>query len=160
MANNHATTGLTPTLPTNYDYKRRIFSLRTDSSNNIINGDQWGTGLIRMWMYDTPTLDYSSANPGTSAITVALPVPAGIVTRVRGHASNAAYGYYISGLHSTDMAPSFTAAPLETNAQGAAGADATAGQFQILTNTSAQIRVRCHGDYALYICTLGWEDSL
>lgn len=156
LGNIQEISGLTPTLPANYDYKRRIFSLRIDASSNIINGDQWGTGLIRTWMYDTPILDVDSATPGTNAVTAALSTPGGIITR----AQYTAYGTgtvlpYISSLANADLAPSYTVSPLLT-----LGAGASSVQGFVDTNTSSQIRYRCMGNAQTYILTLGFEDSL
>jgi hypothetical protein len=162
MANNHATTGLSPALPANYDYKRRIFSLRTDSSSNIINGDQWGTGVNRTWMYDTPILDVNTANPGTSAVTVALSTPGGIITKALTHASTvqvATAMTYFSSLGNNDMAPSLSAAPLYQGVCGHSGVIPVV----LLTNTASQIRFRCDVTNAsnyIRIVILGYEMSL
>lgn len=169
MANNHATTGLTPTLPANYDYKRRIFSLRTDASNNIINGDQWGTGLIRRFLYDTPILDYENANPGANAATVALSVPGGIIVsaNVNVHliyvsSASGTRFTYLSSLANTDLAPANNAAPLATYSDAYRGSGAGIG-YGVVTNTSSQIRFRqntnVNNEY-VRIATIGWEDSL
>jgi hypothetical protein len=159
MANNHATSALAPTLPANYDYKRRIFSLRTDPSNNIINGDQWGTGLIRTFMYDTPILDVSNATPGTDAVTAALSVPGGVIVKALVNDANAgAVMNYLSSLNNADLAPSTTTAPLATVISGAANPFGNIAS--VFSNTASQIRYRCSGNTAIYIATLGWEDSL
>lgn len=152
LANNHATTALSPTLPANYDYKRRIGSYRTNGSNNIINGDWWGTGLVRTFMYDSPILDYTTANCGTSASSLALSVPTGIVVKALMNiwATN---GIYVSALVSTDMAASNSVAPLLNS--GYRGDNCWA-----FTNTSSQIRRRSLSDEAQYMVTVGWEDSL
>ncbi len=164
FANDHATSGLTPTLPTDYDYKRRIFSLRTDSSNNIINGDQWGTGLIRTWMYDTPILDVTATNPGTNAVSVALSVPNGIIVSVlgilgltRGTSTNV---MYVSALANTDLAPSATAAPLANWGYSNPYPNSLQDLF---SNTSGQVRYRIDASGAsdvVRIATYGWRDSL
>ena len=158
FANNHATSGLTPTLPTDYDYKRRIFSLRTDASNNILNGDQWGTGLTRLFTFDTPILDVSNAGPGTNGVTAALSVPGGIIVRAWVSGSVAGNSFmYISSLASTDMDPSVTAAPLGNIGGTTASPTAFTG---VLSNTSSQIRYRVDASGQTYIVTYGWEDSL
>jgi hypothetical protein len=164
MFNNHATTALAPTLPTNYDYKRRIASFRTDGSANIINRVQWGTGNLRKFMYNTPILDIDDDNPGTSAVTRALSVPVGNkvlavfnAVSVQGNAASVPQPYF-SDLASVDMAPSVSAAPL---AQG--GSDSIAfGPREVLTDTSGQIRSRVTASGTtsyLRMATLGyWED--
>lgn len=153
MGNNHATSGLTPTLPTNYNYKRRIASLRTNSSSNIIGGDQWGTGRIRTWMYDAPILDLSTADAEhTTGVTLALSVPTGIavVALVGGIGGNRWRG---SALNNTDQTLSLTGTPLAFTEQGA--------YVPVITNTSSQIRYRGMYDLnALYLVTAGFHDSL
>ena len=170
MANDHATSGLTPTLPTDYDYKRRIFSLRTAASNNIINGDQWGTANIREWRYDVPIKDVDTANPGTSAVTASLSVPAGITCRaeisIQTNAAEEAI-VYVSSLVSTDSVPSRSNAILNMNP----AYDAAAGQWcplaiggqRVVTDTSSQIRYRLGASSGATIFRIGthaWEDSL
>lgn len=168
MANDNALSGLNPSLPANYDYKRRIFSLRTDASNNIINGDQWGTGVRRLWRYDTPILDYNNSNPGASAVTVALSVPGGIAVLANCNlfliwvsTANGTRYTYLSSLANTDLAPAADAAPLSTYTDPYRGSGAS--QIGVITNTSSQIRFRqtsaVNNEY-VRISTIGWEDSL
>ena len=154
MANNHATSALAPSLPAGYDYKRRIFSLRTDASNNILNGNQWGAGLNRTFMYDTPILDLSAAPGDTNAHTLAISVPSGV--NMLAFLNNTAASttiVYISWLDNTDLAASSTAAPLGST-------QSFANNVMVLTNTSAQIRYRMSSNQTLYIANLGWEDAL
>lgn len=80
MANNHATSGLTPTLPTNYTHKRYIGAWRTDSSANILPGTWTGDEFI----FTTPVLDVSSVAGTATATAVALSVPPGTVALFRG----------------------------------------------------------------------------
>ena len=142
MANNHATSALAPSLPADYDYKRRIFSLRTNASNNIINGDQWGTGVRRLWRYDTPILDYNNSNPGASATTVALSVPGGIAVLANCNlflawvsTNPSLHNAYLSSLANTDLAPAADAAPLTTFTDAYRGSGVNLPG--IITNTSS-----------------------
>jgi hypothetical protein len=152
LFNDHATSALAPTLPANYDYKRRIFSLRTDGSNNIINGDQWGTGLIRTWMYDTPILDVNAGNIGTSANTGTLSIPGGIALKGKIHVEISATRGCISALNSPGAAVDGTNFNI-----------ASSGSTQLIveTNTSSQFRYRSEAATAYFIIrTFGFEDSL
>jgi len=167
MFNNNATTGLSPTLPEGYTVKRRIGSYRTDASANILNGDWWGTGNNRTFMYDTPILDVNATNPGTNAVTASLSVPGGVsvIARVAlgGVAGDSGENpaTYISALDNEDLAPSQTASPLAS--MGAVAVQGYAFQAAVKTNTSSQIRYRCKASAAamkMLIATLGWEDSL
>jgi hypothetical protein len=156
MISNHATSGLAPAFPTNYGYKRRIASFRTDSSANIINGVQWGTGKRRIFMLNTPILDINNATPGTSAVTAALSVPNGIsVFAILNVWKQTSGIIYLSSLDNTNVAPSISAAPL-----GLSWVGGTALTVRVKTNTSGQIRYRSDTDSPILIALLGWEDSL
>jgi hypothetical protein len=167
MFNNHATTGLTPTLPTSYDYKRRIASFRTDGSANILNGVQYGTGHNRKWIHKIPILDISANNPGASAVTAALSVPVGITVNVIGtvRVKDTGSGSYplaiLSSLLIDDTAASATAAPL-FQVSSSLDAAPRSSPFIIPTITGG-IRYRLTASAAentVYISTEGWEDML
>lgn len=162
--------GITPTLPANYDYKRLIGSYRINVTSNIINGDWWGTGLNRTFMYDTPILDVAVVNPGaTTALTVSLSVPGGIVVVPKLNlslyegSSNWCF-LYISSLENADMAGVGTTAPLFTcRAHGVNGAYDGDVLSTVRSNTSSQIRYRVSyagADTQVHIATLGYEMSL
>lgn len=160
MFSNNDDSGLSPALPSGYDYKRRIGSYRFDASSNIINGDWWGNGYIRTFMYDSPVLDVSDTTAPTSAETITLSVPSGHVVRALMDVSDVKTGVgcsfpYFSSLDSANVAPSHT----PNSSQTAASVYYT-GQISVLTNTSSQCRVRCINANYLYVTTLGWEDSL
>lgn len=149
-----------PTMPASYDSKRLIGSYRTNGSNNIINGDWWGTGLHRTFMYDTPILDVSNATPGTSAVTAALSTPAGLNVFALLHGTGAAtVAAYVSALDNADMAPSITVAPLFNLGQNT-GTSIPGTTQRVKTDTSSQIRYRCLSNVAIYITTMGWEQPL
>jgi hypothetical protein len=165
MANNHATTGLSPTLPSGYDYKRRIFSLRTNSSANIINGDQWGLGRNRIWMYDTYINDVTDTATGTSAKTVAISVPGGLAIKAivnaapRIAATNNSLGFNLTWLSNTDNAAnSVYTGGFEIN-NNSERKHYTVPTF-VITNTSSQVRYRQDLNQYFYLTTLGWEDCL
>lgn len=75
--NNNASSGLSPTLPSGFTYKRRIASLRTDASANIRNFLQVGD----YFQYKVPVLDVASAAQGTSGTNRSISAPVGIKTR-------------------------------------------------------------------------------
>lgn len=160
FANDHATSGLSPTLPTGYAYKRRLGSLRTDSSANIIAFEQDGDDFY----LHTPILDVSAANPGTSAVTRTTSAPSGI--RVKVHLNVLVEGAsnslcYLSDLALTDLAASQTAAPLSSTSTADSDGLGRGGPVSVWTNTSAAIRSRLSASAAavtLYIATLGWRD--
>jgi hypothetical protein len=150
-----------PTMPTNYDYKRRIGSI-VRAGATILAFTQDGD----YFRLSTAVKDVETTNPGASAVTATLAsCPTGINIQalfnvVIAVPSTSARGYF-SDLASTDAAPSQTAAPgynvLALTSMGEGGA-----QLQIRTNTSAQIRYRLSASDAstvIRLFTLGWIDG-
>lgn len=154
----------TPTMPANYDYKRRIGSVvRTGGAIKAFIQD----GDLFMWL--VPVADVSVVNPGTSAVTRTLTLPTGIRVKallsVAGLSSVGAadnpQGIYISDLSVTDSVPSISLMSFYCY-NGGAVANQVGGQAAVMTNTSAQVRSRLQVSTAntgLYISTNGWEDS-
>lgn len=149
-----------PTMPANYTLKRRIGSMKTDGSAQWIKFIQDGD----YFAWAASVLDVDATNPGTSAVTRTLTVPPGVnvharlnVYQVQG--SNV-FATHLSDLAVNDEAPSATVAPLG-QLNGGSGTSADAGQVDVRTNTSAQIRSRISvsgaGDI-LRIATIGWFD--
>lgn len=149
-----------PTMPANYDYKRRIGSIvRASSAIRLFlqDGDDF-------W-WETPVQDISASNPGTSAVTRTLTLPAGVkniaqllVTLRNG--SNNPYAL-ISSLDSADIAPSSTVYNAFGNQAIAGGSIDHKNRVHVRTNTSAQVRSRLSASGAsdvLIIATLGWTD--
>jgi len=153
-----------PTMPTNYDFKRRIGAILRESAA-IVAFVQDGDYFRRK----ASVLDVSTNNPGTSAVTVALSVPVGIKVMAMFNASllttaaGATASAHFSDLDANDEAGSLTVAPLhQLSANGQVSAVNQGGLFLIRTNTSAQIRYRLHASAAsntIYIATLGWVDT-
>lgn len=146
--------------PTNTTAFRRIGSARTDGSANFLTFTQ--TGSIFEWI--TPVLEFSATSSGASAVTRTLArVPTGVVVTALLNVSVQSTGgeaYYLSPLYSTDLAPSLTIAPAASFSLPASSSGA--GQMQIVTNTSAQIRSRqVNGAAAdvLTVVTRGWVDN-
>lgn len=156
-----STSATSPTMPTNYTDKRRIWSI-VRAGATILPFTQDGDYC----QLSTPVLDHNSTNPGTSAVTVTLATaPVGVNVRANliislvPHATNDTV-LYLSDLATVDLAASATAAPLgqlfNVNASGRAH-----GTAVIRTNTSAQIRARVNqsdGSTVVKIATLGWFD--
>jgi hypothetical protein len=148
-----------PTFPTGYTLKRRLFSFKTNGSAQIIDFIQ--DGDLFQWV--TLVADVSASNPGTSAVTATLTVPTGVnvqaVCQARNTNSDATASYtYLSDLATTDSTPSLSITDF-----GQANSSTVAGASRVLvrTNTSAQIRYRLSyssGNVGLLINTLGWVD--
>jgi len=135
-------------IPTDYTLFRRIGSLRTDGSSNIIGFSQLGDEFL----LNTPRLGFSQGNPGTGAVTQALDaggavtfVPTGIqvhaILSVSLEDSSPAAGTFgiITSLDQADVAPTASLSDLRLD-DGSPQHDST--RLTIRTNTSAQIRTR------------------
>jgi len=151
-----------PTMPTNYDYKRRIGCI-IRSSGTILAFIQDGD----KFMLKSPVNSVNATNPGTSAVTRTLNTPVGVrleaILFVAGYSTNAAHdpgSIYISDLSLTDVAPSIAVAA--THQAFSLGTDVQIGaMLHVMTNTSAQVRSRLqYSDTTtvLVINTNGWID--
>lgn len=151
-----------PTMPANYDYKRRIGSIvRTGAAIKafVQNGDTF--------MWGTPVADASATNPGSAAVTRTLTVPTGIqVYAIVGHTlidtgSGVTQTAILTSLAQADVAPTLSMWDVLTVSVGSVDIVNTV-EREILTNTSGQIRSRMSGSAASNeedIFTFGWRDS-
>lgn len=140
-------------IPAGYTKYRRIGSVLTDGSANIINFVQHGDDFI----YDTPILDVNNSSTGTSANTGTASIPTGLNLKIYYNAlvaDNGAYSY-ISSLDNTDLAASSTAAPLSSVGSGTAN---DTKQGEVWSNTSRQFRYRTSSSTTLRFATLGYMD--
>jgi hypothetical protein len=158
-----STSATSPTMPTGYDYKRRVGSIiRTGSAIKgfVQDGDKFS------WM--VPVQDVSAANPGTSAVTRTLTVPSGIRVEANltldGYGSSSANmprGIFLSDPSITDTTVTDACFTVYINTSSAI--DLALGvTARIMTNTSAQIRSRLQQSGAgtnLIIVTHGWTDT-
>lgn len=134
---------------------RRVGSFETNGSAQIIAFKQDGD----LFEWATPTVDYSTSDPGTSAVTVTLNVPLGVLVTAIENVVGGNFYTYLSDLATNDLAPSNTAAPLAVN--GSAGGGTIATQVQVHTNVASQIRLRISssgGGQTPYLATTGWID--
>ncbi len=158
-----STSASSPTMPANYDQKRRLGSIvRTGAAIKPFkqNGDvfDWVLGV----------LDIQTTNPGTSAVTATLTLPTGIIVRARisgnvydATASADTYGL-ITSIAETDSAPASSIYSFIVVT--AAGAQSVGNFYKdVMTNTSAQIRYRIGAastaDHSMHITTHGWIDT-
>lgn len=150
-----------PTMPATYSYKRRLGSVRTNSSAQFIAFTQDGD----YFLWAVTLLDVSTTNPGTSAVTSTLTVPTGVNVHalINAHisASGAAARVLVSDIAMTDIAPSSGAAAPGSTTGGNSAQDGRVGAIVVRTNTSAQVRYRCDSSDAsttVRINTMGWWD--
>jgi hypothetical protein len=147
-----------PTMPTNYDRKRRIGSIIRASAaiRTFVQYDD------RFWL-NIPVQDVNATNPGTSAVTRTLTTPGGVkntamMTLVYSAPAAASARAYLSSLDMTDTAASTSA----FNLWAPVGATGSASNVHVQTSTGSQIRSRVDasdGGSALIIATLGWIDT-
>lgn len=146
-----------PTMPANYDYKRRIGSI-VRSGGAIRAFVQ--TGDLFLW--SVPISDEFTTNPGTAAVTVTLSLPTGLVINSMvtvGLEANSATDFrlLVTSLSLTDTVPSSALFTLKSNEISTPSSDVV-----IPTNTSAQVRYRLNlstSSAIVSIQTNGWQDT-
>jgi hypothetical protein len=149
-----------PTMPANYDYKRRIGSVLTDGSANIIGFTQMGD----QFLWNVVSQDVNASSIGSAAGTLfTISTPLGVQTypliSMHCSKSGASPALYVSSPDVTD-----DAVGVHNNMGSPAAASANTRSFLILgnpcrTNTSSQIRARSDTTSVLFTCkTAGWVD--
>jgi hypothetical protein len=147
-------TSLSPSMPGGFTKKRRIGSIRTDGSSNIIkftqNGDLFllANAISGQW-------DQSNIATSSTGTLVAVNVPPGVsveaILNVAGEL-NTTYVIY---------SPFQTLAATAPWNLGTNTANFIGGQFRILTNTNAQVTVGSNPSQAsgFYLSAVGWVDT-
>ncbi len=140
---------------------RRIGSIRTDASSNILPFTQFGD----QFLLKTTVNDFNVGNPGTAAVLRTLTVPSGInviailAVNIEDGGTGVRRYCLITSPDQTDIAASNN---LFTVCSGAgASAVITASMCHIRTNTSSQIRTRNDSSTAavsIVGATTGWID--
>jgi len=159
-----STSASSPTMPANYDFKRRIGAIRRVATSNagFIQDYDWFT-------FNDSQGDVSASNPGNAAVTRTLSVPSGIscIARFRGLTASSASGTetasaIFSALTQTDEVPvNLSNCDAANGDDASTGSAASGGVFFVRTNTSSQIRSRNMGvttSTTLTIRTIGWID--
>ena len=145
-----------PTLPTDYDQKRRIGAVLTNGSSNIVAFVQMGDDF---W-WDAPVEDFNGNHTAT-AQTLTTTVPTGIQVIGRytvRHSASPSSAVLLSSLLVADTAPA-PDGPFTSSGGSAGGARSFGGYAEVLTNTSGQIRHRGTASLSGNIHTYGWIDS-
>lgn len=143
-------------IPTGYTAYRRIGSVLTDGTANILAFLATGTGKDINYRWVTkPTLDVDDSALSATPKNYTLPsVPTGL--RVKANL-NALAGVgdqiYTYSPDEADQAVSTSVTPLHTIPDG------TAAQVEVVTNTSAQIRAVANGTATLRVAVIGWDES-
>lgn len=156
-----ASTSLTPTLPSGFTVKRRVFSLPW-------SGTAWELGSQRgnLFTKDARSLDDNTNNPGTLARTIGLGVPTGIVvdaiiTHYGQNAGNVPGTFLATPLKVPDVAVSLSNFDIATSSNPNSGLWPQSVVKEIETDASGQIRVRASASNAntsQRVLTHAWRD--
>lgn len=159
-----STSASSPTMPTNYDRKRRIGSILRESGA-IVGFVQDGDTFMR----GTPVSDANVSSPTSTAVSLALSLPAGVkVLAILGArllfngTSNSGFSVLFSDLAQPDVTPTTDAFTFDLTASQFASStnSSSGGMTTVRTNTSRQIRYRpTAGLSNLRISTYGWIDT-
>lgn len=157
----------TPTMPSGYTARRRLGSILTNASSQVVAFQQVGNQFI----WDVPVVDVSATAPGTAAVTRTLTVPTGVgveadlIIALMQQAGTAT-SVWVSPLLITDT-PAGTpgGVPLDGPYQVSSlvsGGLWTSSPGRVRTNMSAQVRSRLSASGASIrfgLVTLGWFDA-
>lgn len=169
----YASTTLSPSIPTGYStYSRRIFSLITDGSGNLLRGSavEVEGGALAFYLATQTDQTVSLNNIARTLFTIVVPSQLNFEPFYRAD-TNATGGHYVllTSPFQTDAAPtpgdgsppSFIGAPgfdvgLATLSQSASS---PARSGILITNTSAQLGARStNASLSLYYVNQGWKD--
>lgn len=145
-----------PTLPSGYVYKRRISSIMTDSSGNIVGFVQRGD------RFDLKTITqvYSGAISGQVTVTAYSPKGIKTISRVAlGGAGSTSGGYYVQIYPKYQTA--LAAGAGQVGSGSTSGADNAGGYAEVETDTLGQFyahKVTGSGTWSLRVISLGWID--
>jgi len=152
-----STSATSPSMPTNYDYKRRLGSIvRVGGAIELF------TQYDDLFLLSSPVVDVNVSNLGTSSSTYALAsVPTGIVVKavigafVWKVANYAAV--YVRALTQTDLAAAYNTT---ANVYDPSNGGGNSNNLEVMTDTSAQIAARSNVTSTnLIVITRGWVDT-
>jgi len=150
-----------PVMPTNYNRKRRLGSIRTDGSGNILafvqNGDTF------LWAAPPVDVNASSVSTAGALSTMLIPVDVqveGIFQSVFSGPGGTSSLVVISSPQQNNVAPTSGSVSAITLALGSTSL-ISVNETRVRSNTSSQIRLRANASPAgivLQVATLGWVD--
>lgn len=150
-----STSATAPTMPTSYDYKRRIGSIvRLSAAIKAFHQD--GDNFV----WDTPVRDIDNATLTTSSQTETLTVPTGVVVNAMivasGYKTADGINIYIRALDQADLTPAFYT---NMNIRSTSSSENITA-LTVKTNTSAQVGARADNTVTRFIIiTKGWTDT-
>lgn len=148
--------------PAGYTYYRRVASLYTDSSANLVQFVNYKD----QYLLDVPVQDYDVANPGTSAVTPDLSIPNDIKlgALITIFLTSINPGVFVHVLITDPDLPDTP--PLDANCTmqvQTAALEASSNIYGVFTtSTSGQIRIRLdfsNADVSVSVNTRGWMDD-
>ena len=144
-------------IPTGYSNYRRVSSVLTDSSSNIIGFDCAEiSGGALFFTYNAGIQDLSTTSPGTSAVTLALSIPSGLPFEARIDLicrSTADTSVLITSTSQDNTAPT------SDNSSASVDNGRSIVPVALLTNSSSSIRYRStSASHTLIINTNGYTD--
>ena len=144
-------------IPAGYTAYRRLGSVLTDGSANILAFIQTGNEF----QWTTPILDINDENTVTTRVTAAISSPPSFkcLAKINGYWSpNSTDKYcYVCDPDTTDLAPGHSSTPLSS--LGGYAATPSSAQIKVMTNTSSQIAYRTgESGRAFRAATLGYVD--
>jgi hypothetical protein len=153
-----STNASTPTMPSGYTYFRRIGSVRTDGSGNILGFVQTGDRVI----YNAIIVDVNEAAPSTTAASLTLTVPPSTVAIFSASMQFSANEDHMITFYETTqsaLTPGFSNASLRGVSNGSTYNNYVAGQFEMKVNSSSQISVDATSNAGTYsVGTRGYTD--
>ena len=156
-----------PTMPSGYTARRRLGSILTNGSSQIVDFIQFGDEFL----WKAAVVDVDATNPGTAAVTRTLTVPTGVnvdaIISVGGFVGSNSFTINVSSLDVNDQAAQAYATGSLTGFPGAGTLSGAANgwvfsSMRVRTNTSGQVRSRLSASGAsdrLGIITRGWTDD-
>lgn len=159
---NHATSGVSPTLPSGYTVKRLLGSRRVASStiSPVYVAETAGGG--ELVQYVSPIVDHNLANTlSTSRSTLVVSTPLGYSTDAyiihRVFDAVASPAVKVAALQELDSNPIMTASPGASYAAEISGVGV--GMIFVTTNSAAQVAARCsvHTADQFQLITQGWN---
>lgn len=147
-----------PTMPTNYDQKRRIGSIRTNGAAQWVGFTQIGD----LFLWNASVNDVNVSNLSTVLTSYTLTVPTGlkVIARIRGYAyrSAASPTGILIGSPDENSAAIYAVGGQETATSVANNVEAPF-QIDVSTNTSGQVTaIATAASTNLQIATYGWFD--
>jgi len=155
-----STSASAPMLPTNYTKQRRIGSIKTDGTPNILAFTQHGDDF---YWNAAPALDLNGAVSTANRTLTTMNVPTGVVVKWIGNlewnsGGGGASAIILTDPATNDVAPVDGSSPLGSLVLSPVSTRVGA-QATVYTNTSAQIGVRGSAANTGVIQTLGWTDT-